>query len=112
MRTDAFFRGTHDEERLKPFADWNVRRFEDASHAHRELRPARATLEQSGAPGTLARAFLLEPVNRFLAMVLAMRTHRAVWPADGFQERTRLALVGILLRERNQVQFLRVQFAF
>jgi hypothetical protein len=109
----SLFRGAKKEKRHEPFADGNMGILKDRSDRHRELLAAGTALVEpfAGRPVTVGAG--RKCVNALgLAVVGAVRANRAVRPAKRFQKSAGLIGVGILLRERNQIQVFGTQCAF
>ncbi len=114
VRADSFLCRTHQEHREKPFADRNVRTFQHRADRNRELFAANPARPKSFASRSLALALLFQPINvgAFAALRRAVRTLRAIRPAQRLKERTSRVFVSVFLRQREQVQCVIFWFRF
>jgi hypothetical protein len=82
-------------------------------HSHGKLLAARAAKIDAFTDGAFAGRLGREFGNWLpLAVILAMRADRAVWPAQSFQKFAGFVLVAVFLRQRNQVQIIGVKPSF
>ena len=107
---DGFFRGAKNENRHQNLGKRNVRRFKHRPDRGRERLAARRAAIHASAEFRHALFLGSQLVNLVKA---AMRANRlAVRPAHRLKQFPRPALAAVFLRQRNQIQVVRVKFRF
>src|SRR5689334_21007801 len=87
-----------------------MRTLHDCSNRHGELSAASSAKINSTANATRPCALGLQFGNALVAGVFAVRTHRTVWPAQGFQKLAGLGFLTIRPCKTPQDRLLRFRF--